>query len=140
MSTTHNPKRDTTPFDPSFACLSSENPQAIQSALDRLIATHSPANPHELSCLHRIALAEVRYFRAIAQETALLELALAESAPGLDSKFKHLDAPTRAALAEQSLATRNSALEAVRRQQGRLRRESESALRAFLLLKKQRPK
>ena len=128
------------PFDPSFACLSSENPQAFQTALDRLIATHSPANPHELSCLHRIALAEVRYFRAIAQETALLELALANSAPDLDSKFKKADAPTRAALAEQSLATRNSALEAVRRQQGRLRRESESALCSFLLLKKQRPK
>lgn len=127
-------------FDPSFACLSSENLQAFHTALDRLIATHAPANPHELSCLHRIALAEVRYFRAIAQETALLELALANSAPELGARYTHLDAPTRAALAEQSLATRNSALEAVRRQQGRLRRESESALRSFLVLKKQRPR
>ena len=120
-------------------CLSLEDHHSFQHVLDHLLAVHSPANPHERSCIERLALAELRFLRAVAQETALLELALAQSAPALDAKFQSLDVPTRIAAAESYYSSsKNSPLESIRRQQGRLRRESESALRQLLLLQKQR--
>lgn len=122
-------------------CLSLEDHRSFQSVLDRLLAVHAPADPHERSCVERIALAEIRYLRAVAQETALLEIALAHSAPALESRFQSLNTPTLIAAAEQHYSSsKNSPLESVRRQQGRLRRESESALRQLLLLQNNRTK
>jgi hypothetical protein len=117
--------------------LPGESDADFQALLADLIATLAPANPFQHRCVQRIAIAEWRYARSLAQEAASLELAMLDVQRTAAAKFGEENASNAlllASVAESNLLSANSTLESIRRQQARLRREIEAQYRLLTRL------
>lgn len=108
--------------------LQNESDPAFQQLLDSCIDALQPADDLQLDLVREIAAVRWRLCRACAIETALIDLHMDRMAPELANTARHVDPPTRAALAFEQLAEKNS-LNLVLRYQAFLRRSCERALR-----------
>ena len=89
-----------------------------------LIAEHQPVSPTEEIIVREMAVADWRFNRARAMETALLDNQMDLMAPGLATSYQSIDHATRAVLGFKEAADKSNALALLLRYTGRLEREA----------------
>lgn len=110
----------------------------LESKVEAYTLIYQPANQHELDAVRRLATAEYQYFLALGREEDLITITTAATRAKFDSEFRNGGWHDRIAYAEKSIHDAGATLEKFRRNLGRLRRESESALRQLDFMQRRR--
>ncbi|MFN7924230.1 MAG: hypothetical protein U0Q16_29280 [Bryobacteraceae bacterium] len=118
--------------------LPSENPAAWQALLESLVDSFQPANHNEALLVEQMAAAQWRIRRAWSIESQTMQFEMMDQASPLARGASAITHTARAAVAFRNLNDETTALDNIGRQETRLAREYERALRQLIKLQDRR--